>query len=90
MMLPVRPLPTLNLLSGVTMIRLFRQATILLLAAGTPVWAQSDATPLFNLPVADSNPLRTEQARELDEYIKHVARDRSRFQKLFQPLRPTP
>jgi dienelactone hydrolase len=39
----------------------------------------------FNQKVADSNPLRTEQARELDEYIKTIAADTSRFQQLFQP-----
>jgi len=39
----------------------------------------------FNQNVADSNPLRTEQARELDEYIKTIAADRSRFHKFFKP-----
>ena len=39
----------------------------------------------FNQPVAESNPLRTEQARELDEYIKAMASDRSRFSTLFKP-----
>ncbi|QDT97156.1 alpha/beta hydrolase family protein [Gimesia aquarii] len=39
----------------------------------------------FNQNVADSNPLRTEQARELDEYIQTIAADRSRFHQLFQP-----
>lgn len=49
--------------------------------------AQSDpAKPqYFNQNVADSNPLRTEQARELDEYIQTIAADRSRFKQLFQP-----
>ena len=28
-----------------------------------------DPSALFNRPVAESNPLRTEQARELDAYI---------------------
>ncbi|MBC8354507.1 MAG: dienelactone hydrolase family protein [Planctomycetes bacterium] len=39
----------------------------------------------FNQKVADSNPLRTEQTRELDEYIKAIAADRTRFEKLFTP-----
>ncbi|WP_230682408.1 hypothetical protein [Gimesia maris] len=39
----------------------------------------------FNQRVTDSNPLRTEQARELDEYIKTIAADRRRFEQLFQP-----
>lgn len=39
----------------------------------------------FNQNVADSDPLRTEQARELNEYIKTIAADRSRFNNLFKP-----
>ncbi|MFP6763985.1 MAG: dienelactone hydrolase family protein [Planctomycetaceae bacterium] len=39
----------------------------------------------FNQDVADSNPLRTEQARELDGYIKAIAADRTRFEKLLAP-----
>ncbi|MCY2981754.1 MAG: dienelactone hydrolase family protein [Planctomycetota bacterium] len=39
----------------------------------------------FNQKVADSNPLRTEQARELDAYIKSMALDTTRFADLFQP-----
>jgi len=39
----------------------------------------------FNQKVADSNPLRTEQARELDAYIKSMAVDTTRFADLFQP-----
>jgi len=49
--------------------------------------AQSESAKphYFNQRVADSNPLRTEQARELDEYIKTIAADRRRFERLFQP-----
>lgn len=54
-----------------------------------PTLAEAQSTSkqpeYFNQKVADSNPLRNEQARELDEYIKLMAADRSRFQKLFQP-----
>ena len=39
----------------------------------------------FNQPVAESNPLRTEQARELDQYIKTIAADTSRLETLFKP-----
>lgn len=39
----------------------------------------------FNQNIADSNPLRTEQARELDAYIKAVAADPTRFERLFRP-----
>ncbi|MGZ0172486.1 MAG: alpha/beta hydrolase family protein [Planctomycetales bacterium] len=48
--------------------------------------AQSDPSKeYFNQKVSDSNPLRTQQARELDEYIKTIAADRSRFNALFKP-----
>ncbi len=40
---------------------------------------------LFNRPVSESNPLRTEQARELDEYIQHIARDKSLLKGVFKP-----
>ena len=58
-----------------------RTAICLLLA---PAFLQAQER-LFNQKVSDSNPLRTEQSRELDAYIKTIARDRSRFKKLFQP-----
>ncbi len=57
----------------------------------SPAGAIAQVTPgepsqdYFNQNVADSNPLRAEQARELDEYIKLVAADRTRFEKLFAP-----
>lgn len=47
--------------------------------------ADSEKPQYFNQSVADSNPLRNEQARELDAYIKRMAADRGRFHKLFQP-----
>ncbi|MBB76349.1 MAG: hypothetical protein CMJ75_17730 [Planctomycetaceae bacterium] len=43
-----------------------------------------DAT-YFNQSVSASNPLRTEQARELDEYIKALAADRTLLADVFQP-----
>ena len=39
----------------------------------------------FNRPVAESNPLRTEQVRELDEYIKTIADDDSHLKAVFKP-----
>jgi dienelactone hydrolase len=39
----------------------------------------------FNQKVADSNSLRNEQARELDEYIKKMSSDKTAFNRLFQP-----
>lgn len=39
----------------------------------------------FNQKVADSDPWRTEQARELDEYIRKIAADSSRMAELFKP-----
>ena len=39
----------------------------------------------FNQKVADSDPWRTEQARDLDEYIRKIAADSSRMAELFKP-----
>jgi dienelactone hydrolase len=46
---------------------------------------ETEATKLFNQDVALSNPLRVEQVKELDRYIKSLASDSSRFQQLFSP-----
>ena len=48
-------------------------------------FSQDDASTYFNQVVADSNRLRTEQARELDGYIRVIAADRSRLNSLFKP-----
>lgn len=48
------------------------------------LFAQKESE-LFNRPVAESNPLRTEQARELDEYIKLIAKDKSILESVFKP-----
>lgn len=60
---------------------------LICIAAPALAVAQSDSEKpqYFNQNVKDSNPLRTEQARELDEYIKTIAADNSRFRQLFQP-----
>ena len=47
--------------------------------------AAQDNPELFNRPVAESNPLRTEQARELDEYIKTIASDKSLLKAILKP-----
>tara|TARA_B100000945_G_scaffold310601_1_gene302746 strand:+ start:577 stop:1674 length:1098 start_codon:yes stop_codon:yes gene_type:complete len=47
--------------------------------------AAQEKTEFFNRPVAESNPLRTEQARELDEYIKLIARDKTLLADVFEP-----
>ncbi len=47
--------------------------------------AATKSDKYFNQAVAESNPLRTEQAGELDQYIKTIAADRSRFETLFKP-----
>ncbi|MCP4815165.1 MAG: hypothetical protein GY888_21870 [Planctomycetaceae bacterium] len=57
-----------------------------LLGLTTTSAQEQPATPTyFNQEVAKSNPLRTEQARELDSYIKQMAEDRTRFKQLFKP-----
>ncbi|MDB5336635.1 MAG: hypothetical protein JWN70_2254 [Planctomycetaceae bacterium] len=43
------------------------------------------ASPYYEDDVANSNPLRTEQAKELDAYIISIKKDTSRLQKVFQP-----
>lgn len=60
---------------------------VLSLVGPSLTFAQDEAAKpqYFNQNVADSNPLRTEQARELDEYIQTIAADTSRFRQLFQP-----
>ena len=51
--------------------------------AQTP--ADGSEQEYFNQNVEDSNPLRNEQARQLDEYIKIVAHEPSRFVNVFRP-----
>jgi dienelactone hydrolase len=41
--------------------------------------------PFYEENVADSNPIRAEQARELDEYVKRLKGDDSRLHRLFKP-----
>lgn len=52
-------------------------------AAALP--AQEAAPRYFEQEVAASNPLRTEQARELDGYIVSLKQDRSRFEQTLKP-----
>lgn len=48
-------------------------------------FVQQQNPPLFNQKVADSNPLRVEQVKELDAYIKAMAADRTRLASVFKP-----
>ena len=57
--------------------------TVLFSTLGGTVHGQESR--YFNQNVSDSNALRTEQARELDEYIKVIAADRTRLAAVFQP-----
>jgi len=59
-------------------------AVTVLLICGAGVFAEDKppASPLFEQDVKDSNPLRTEQARELDDYILNLKKDPTRLRKL--------
>ncbi|MDA0283714.1 MAG: dienelactone hydrolase family protein [Planctomycetota bacterium] len=60
-------------------------AVVLALVVPSSAVAQPDQNEYFNQKVSDSNPLRNEQARELDQYIRTIAADRTRFKQLFAP-----
>lgn len=47
--------------------------------------AQKASSPYFEQNVADSNPIRTQQARELEAYIRAMKADESRLKDLFKP-----
>lgn len=60
-----------------------RIALILAITLGKIVVVSAQEQPkYFEQDVKDSNPLRTEQARELDEYILGLKKDESRLKKL--------
>lgn len=62
--------------------------TTLFVACCTVAFAQEKPAPAakyFEEDVAASNPLRAEQAQELDGYILSLKQDRSRLNALFQP-----
>src|SRR5262249_47475982 len=46
---------------------------------------QEQKPPYYDEDPKASNPVRTEQARELDDYLKTRAADRTRFHQLFKP-----
>ena len=58
--------------------------TVPVTASAQPAAADSQ-NHYFNQNVGDSNPLRTEQARELDQYARTLAADTTRFNRLFVP-----
>jgi dienelactone hydrolase len=68
--------------------RLKCNALLLVLAVSTVAGAQDKAVPpgkYYEDNAAASNPLRAEQARELDGYILALKRDESRLHALFKP-----
>lgn len=67
-------------------------AALTTVTLSTPAVSQSpsSASSYFNQDVAESNPLRTEQAKELDSYIRVMASDSSRFASLFRPNYESP
>lgn len=71
------------------MMPLLRTIIVLTLVSGYAWVAQAQEnapdSPYYEDDVARSNPLRTEQARELDAYILALKQDPTRLQKLFQP-----
>jgi len=66
-----------------------RYVLVLLIATGlgSDAWAQEqkNESPYYEEDVAASNPLRTEQAKELDSYIIAMKQDKSRLDELFRP-----
>jgi len=71
----------------------FRFAAPALIAAALPLLAlnpgstqeQKPATPYYEESVPASNPIRTEQARELDAYVNALKADDSRLRSEFKP-----
>lgn len=53
--------------------------------AGAQQIRQAPQTPYYEEDVAASNPIRTEQARELDSYIRALQRDDTRLHALLRP-----
>jgi len=53
--------------------------------AGSALVARAQPPPYYEEDVASSNPLRTEQARELDAYILKMKADDSRLRSVFKP-----
>ena len=58
---------------------------VLICAARSGLQAQQQAGDYYEEDVSSSNPLRTEQARELDEYILKQKSDTARLHALFTP-----
>ncbi len=68
--------------------RLMFFATLILVGRCSVAGAQDKPVPVakyYEDDVAASNPLRAEQAKELDRYILAMKQDRGRFDALFQP-----
>lgn len=57
-----------------------------LIATGNVAWSQeAKPTPFYEEKVADSDPLRVEQAKELEAYIELMKKDSSRLHALLKP-----
>jgi dienelactone hydrolase len=57
----------------------------LLLLGAARTQGQNAAPPYYEEDVPASNPIRTEQARELDAYVNRLKKDDSRLKTLFKP-----
>lgn len=60
-------------------------ATALLTLSATRTQAQKQPSRYYEENVPDSNPIRTQQAKELDAYIRAVREDSKRLRSLFRP-----
>ncbi len=59
---------------------------LITLLFGTFTLAEGQGTPpYYEENIADSNPIRTEQVRELETYIQSLKQDKVRLDRLFQP-----
>ena len=63
----------------------FRAAFIALLTFGISALGMAQNPKLYEETISSSDPLRSTQTNELDEYIKLLKQDRTRFQELFHP-----
>ena len=63
----------------------FRAAFIALLTFGISALGMAQNPKLYEETISSSDPLRSTQTKELDEYIKLLKQDRTRFQELFHP-----
>lgn len=70
----------MNIRNGTVLVGFLAWSSLCVLAEEKPA-----APQYYEEEVASSNPLRTEQAQELDDYILELKKDRGRLQTLFKP-----